>query len=159
MFHVISAMVDIVRKVQKKKKMLERIRLLWGVERVCVDTQRLQRDTPKEMLSGNYSWCILLIFFFVWYEQPLLFATESGRGDSASLAPRAAPQTQSPPSKKPGCILDRMMNFSVARKWLGLGAVWKCFLLCSYLQDWFKLKSSLLAGVCAGCNRGTVLVN
>lgn len=52
MFHVISAMVDIVRKVQKKKKCLKGFNY-YGRWRGHVE--RLQRDTPKEMPLGDYS--------------------------------------------------------------------------------------------------------
>lgn len=38
------------------------------------------------------------------------------------------------------------------------GAVWKCFLLYSYHLGRFILKSNLLAGVCADCDKGTMLI-
>lgn len=38
------------------------------------------------------------------------------------------------------------------------GAVWKCFLLHSYHLDRFILKSNLLTGLCADCDRGTMLI-
>lgn len=58
-----------------------------------------------------------------------------------------------------GCILETVMDFPITWEWLRFGAVWKCFLLHSYHQGRFILKSSLLAGVCAGSDRRTMLVN
>ena len=65
MFHVISAMVDIVRKVQKKKKMLERIQLLWEVERACGETSKRysQRDAIRGLQLMHFTY---IHFLMIW---------------------------------------------------------------------------------------------
>ena len=62
MFHVISAMVDIVRKVQEKKKMLERIQLLWEVERARGETSK--RYSQRDAIRGLQLMHFTYISFF-----------------------------------------------------------------------------------------------
>ena len=67
----------------------------------CYTWKNLENNKVSERCQTQQTMYYIISFFnFLLYKRPLLCTTGSGRGgDTTALAPRAAPQTQSLPSK------------------------------------------------------------
>lgn len=70
--------------------------------------------------------------------------------------------TQSGDSDRQNSFTETMtfpQPLPITWEWLGLGAVWKYFLLHSYHSSRFTLKRNFLARLCTDCDGGIMIVN